>query len=296
MKRSQEMLIALGAVLAGFSPGPVRALSLRNSAAEIVVGLTSGERTRTVPLTVTNTGLEKAVLRLEVLPPAAAELKDGYEPIPDLGWVRFKTWWYALDPGGSASAQALIALPRGKGVKPGWYQAQWVSEAESPAGLRLRLPSKLLVRVKPERRRLEERRRKTRKREGLDIVLSPPRAKVRVEIGRGAPAGRLKAANANVEVVTVEARALDPAEAPDAPRLPEGWEWAPNPDWLATAAEFVEVAAGKVGELELVLDIPDQDRYRGRRWAFLVEARMLEDAEEKTKRHLLLVETSERRL
>lgn len=299
MKRSRMSLIALGAVLAGFSPGPARALSLRNSAAELTVGLKPGGEARAGPLALTNTGMERVTLLHEVLPPTAGELKDGYDPLPDPGWIRLVKPPSGLDPGAEGRTEALIAPPKrkglSKGLKPGWYQAQWVSEARTSGGLVLRLPAKLLLRVKPERGRLEERRRKARKREGLDFVLSPPQRRLKAALGRAGPAGTLKLANPNEAIVAFEAEAVEPAQAADAPQLEKGWEWAPNPDWLRAAAEYAEVAAGTVGGLGLTLEIPDQERYRGRKWAFLVEVRMLESQEEKTRRHLLLVETPERR-
>ena len=65
-----------------------------------------------LPLTVVNTGKEPVDLKIELMMPAAQELKKGYEPIPDLSWIKLdKTQFNGIKPQDSAVCEVVIVIP-----------------------------------------------------------------------------------------------------------------------------------------------------------------------------------------
>jgi hypothetical protein len=104
-------------------------------------------------------------------------------------------------------------------------------------------------------------------------VLSPAKAELGpVPLGRKVPARSakfraLRFANAGTEELAVT---LSPArEWDESVRLEDGWTPAPNPRWLKAASK-VRVSPGRVADATFDLEVPAQDRYRNRRFAFVV--------------------------
>lgn len=65
-----------------------------------------------LPLIVVNTGKEAVDLKIEILLPATSELKEGFEPIPDISWIELeKTEFKNIKPNDSAQTDVLISIP-----------------------------------------------------------------------------------------------------------------------------------------------------------------------------------------
>ena len=52
--------------------------------------------------------------------------------------------------------------------------------------------------------------------------------------------------------------------------LPEGCETIPDPSWVKVKTPLVTVAPDEIGQTGFVLDVPDEPKNRGKRWAVLV--------------------------
>ena len=64
-----------------------------------------------MPLVVSNTGNAAVNLKIEVLAAKESELKEGFAPIPDIGWIELKQKEFTLGPGESAKTDVLISVP-----------------------------------------------------------------------------------------------------------------------------------------------------------------------------------------
>ena len=65
-----------------------------------------------LPLTVVNTGEEPVDLKMELLMPDMSELKEGFEPIPDLAWIRLeKQEFKEIQPNEAATTDVVISIP-----------------------------------------------------------------------------------------------------------------------------------------------------------------------------------------
>jgi len=279
MSRAGRWLLA--ATLAALAPPEAHGLSLRSSAAQLKVEASPGRRLDVGkdaggPLTIADTGGTRVAVEARVESPPGADAVDGYEPAPDPRWFSLDPPRLELSPGSEAAWRLTVEVPPDRGREGGQYEADVVAVGRSPDGLSARLRTRVLLRVKRDRGRIEALDR-TLIRRPRDVAPSRSETTVRdAPLGRvvdvDALAAALKLANADAETayVRVESSEPDPREAPD------GYEPAPNPGWL-TAGDggVVEVAAGKVASARLRLRVPDEPRYRGRRWAFAVDVEAL---------------------
>lgn len=65
-----------------------------------------------LPLIVVNTGKEPIDLKVELLIPGPSELKSGFEPIPDLDWIKLEgTDFKGIKPNESATTDVIISIP-----------------------------------------------------------------------------------------------------------------------------------------------------------------------------------------
>lgn len=270
-RRRWSTAACLAALLAG--AGMARALSLRSTRAEAFLGehrpggRVSYARALGEPLGVENAGAEPARVELSVSIPPPERLADGYEPLPDASWVRLDPAAHALGPGERGGTDVLVSLPRDARLEGRQFQYEVLLRGRGKDGGGLTLRTRLLLAVghgdPPEVPRDPP--------EGF--LLSPPRGTAReAPLGRRHPlagTGALKLVNAGTRDLTVRLSTL--RAWPAGHEAPEGYARAPNPRWLKTGPP-VRVEAGSVAPAALELLVPDEPRYRGRRWSFLVAA------------------------
>jgi len=110
----------------------------------------STNKTAGLPLIVINTGKQIVDLKVELLFPAAEELKPDFEPIPDLSWIKLeKTDFQGIKPNESAITDVIISIPGQKQYKGKQYQVFiWSHTTGTSIGIGLK--SKLLLRIKSE--------------------------------------------------------------------------------------------------------------------------------------------------
>ncbi|MCM8781753.1 MAG: hypothetical protein NC828_01700 [Candidatus Omnitrophica bacterium] len=103
-----------------------------------------------LPLTVVNRGEEPIDLKIELLLPDASELKEGFEPIPDLGWVELKeTEFKDIGPKKSVTTDVLINIPDNNIYRGKRFQVFiWSHTVGRQIGVGLK--SKLLLSIKNE--------------------------------------------------------------------------------------------------------------------------------------------------
>lgn len=254
--------------------GPSHALSLRSSAAEsflgdvapgasVVYSKAAGRKLR-----VENSGRDAAVVGFKAVSPSPGELKDGYEPWPDLRTVRLTETKPGAELPADGGAEADLSVTAPKSLAPGQYQIDVVATGRDRAGASLSLRTRVLLSVGAPLASGVSSPADAAGIPGFDVT--PPRA--------GGGAATLKLIDAGDEAVTVS---LAPARAWDeTARIPEGYEPAPDPRWLRIVPGVVEVRAGAIGSARIEAVVPRQRRYAGRKFAFVVAV----DAEAKGRR------------
>lgn len=108
----------------------------------------STQKTAGLPLTVVNTGQEATDLKIEVLLPQPQELKPGFEPIPDISWIRLeKSDFKQVKPNEAAQSDVLIAIPNKPQYRGKNYQVFiWTHTVGRSIGIGLK--SRLLLKIK----------------------------------------------------------------------------------------------------------------------------------------------------
>ena len=98
-------------------------------------------------LIINNTTKDKTV-DIEIVPekPVDYNLVPGYEPIPDLSWVKIgKGYFEHIGPGGSAETDISIAIPAGKEYYGKKYQVYIYSHTTGQGTFRVGIMSRLLI-------------------------------------------------------------------------------------------------------------------------------------------------------
>lgn len=269
IKRAALTLSVLSSAF--FPAGPCHALSLRSSAAEMTLGDVRPGTIAVVgasgPLSVENTGTEKATLEASVTDPPEGGLRDGYDPLPLLRErVSVKGPGHALDPGEKAELDVRAAIPAS--LEGGQYQFDCLLRGLSPGGSALTLRTAVTLSVgepdPPE---------PPREPDDSGFGVFPAKARLEdVPIGGRTPARSatfraLKLTNAGDTELVVRATSVRAWD--ESVRIEDGYAPAPNPRWLKTGPPL-RVKPGGVAEAAFALEIPGQKRYRGRSWAFVV--------------------------
>lgn len=91
-------------------------------------GMETGEtynirQLKNMPYVVENTSETGVDIQAEVIPPLKDKIREGYEPIPDLAWVKVLPDRFHLEPGGSSFSEIIIAIPNDPKWKDRNYQA-----------------------------------------------------------------------------------------------------------------------------------------------------------------------------
>lgn len=63
------------------------------------------------PLVIKNESDKKIEVELEVLVPEESEVQEGYEAIPDIGWIALEKDSFIVEPGGEAETDVTIYIP-----------------------------------------------------------------------------------------------------------------------------------------------------------------------------------------
>ncbi|MCX5699190.1 MAG: hypothetical protein NTX01_05795 [Candidatus Omnitrophica bacterium] len=110
----------------------------------------STKETAGLPLAVMNTGKQAVDLKVELLLPAAEELKPAFKSIPDLSWIKLeKTDFQGIKPNESAITDVIISIPNQRQYKGEQYQVFiWSHTTGTSIGIGLK--SKLLLKIKGE--------------------------------------------------------------------------------------------------------------------------------------------------
>ncbi|MDE2489213.1 MAG: hypothetical protein KGM24_00085 [Elusimicrobia bacterium] len=283
--------------------GPSHALSLRNSAAEILLGDASpgtkagDPRARSARLRVENSGRDPARVEFGAVVPPRGGLKDGYEPWPYPDKVRLLPTSAELAPGKSGETELVARIPKRLSRDPGGgqYQFDVLARGRDPAGASLTLTTKVLLSVGPPLARAGD-----SPAGGYapmpGFQLSPPSAEIGPvpwdargsDPGGGTTLKLINAGDRDATVVLTPARDWDDSAQPG-----EGYPPAPNPRWLKVDPPVVKVRAGAIGSARIRVAVPKEKRYAGRRWAFVVAVTASSGGHETRRWFVLNVRTSD---
>lgn len=285
--RAKIILASLAAVLA--APPAFAGAGLKTQFGEVVVkGLKIGQtysllKLVNLPLRLVNTGEAQVDVVITPLIPGGAVLREGYDPVPSLDWVKVESAQLTIGPNREGATDVLITIPNDPALLGKRFQADIWSRTQDPmAPVAVGIQSHLLIHVDSEPPTEDELKKNfvDETLANLDFSVMP----MSVDLGV-LPAGKaldlrkerklaLKLINPNDRAITFRVKPLPVWESLILP--PAGTAAALDANWLKPAKEVVKVEASSIGEVALTLTVPDEPRTRGKRFLLLLAVEALE--------------------
>src|SRR5258708_768215 len=247
---------------------------------------------RNLPLVVINQDEERdAEIVVEVVPPQAKEMKDGYEPIPDPSWVRVVPNRFKLGPKASASADVLVDIPTDRRHVGHHYEVIiWVHTDQRNRVLmkngviyQVGLRSRLRISIGTPGPAALQREKLLKKLAEINVNFSVNPDNIYVQnVGIGKTVDlkpekktSLKVVNQADDAVKLKLTSIS-ADENISPQ--SGYEYAPDPKWLVILPETVAVAGNTIKEVKMQLTVPNKPEYRSKKYAFLIRTTLSDES------------------
>jgi len=222
------------------------------------------------PFSVTYKGRYMVDLNIALVKPSTTT-SDGYEPIPDLNWIKIQKTEFSLDPGQTAETDILITIPDDEKYLGKKYKVDILPCTSAPkipgvAGSGIVFSSALMCGLKleiaglpptPEEIRLIKKQALSGE---LGVFVSPERIFL-VEIPTGEKVDVkkkynevIKIINSTDEQVDVELESIEISKSGFGP--PSGYIETENPNWLILKTKKFKLKPNTIKEIELFLNIP----------------------------------------
>lgn len=285
MRMRMRLMIAILAAAAV----PASGAGLKTQFGEVVVkGLKIGKtysmhKLVNLPLRLVNTGDAEVEVTISVIQPSKDVLRDGYDVIPSTSWVALDRESLVIGPSREAATDIQVSIPNDRALLGKRLQVDfWSRSRDLIAPVAVGIQSHLLLHIDSVAPTDEELKAKfvDENLGNLDFTVSPmSRDLGLVPLGRAIDLRKehkvtLKLINPNDHALNFRVRALPVWESLAVP--PAGTAAALDAGWLKPSKEIVAVEGNTIGEVELTLTIPDEERARGKRFLMLIGIEVLE--------------------
>lgn len=226
----------------------------------------------------------KGLRDIEILitKPDVGDCEEGYEPVPDIAWVRVIPDNFRLGHRENAHCSIIISVPENEEYRGRHFQVAILARAKPDpfakgVALVVQVKSKLRFSVGTEAPKTLEMARKRKKFMMLNFSLEPDSFYLRnIETGKQISLGKkgipaLKVVNLGPEKLKLEFKSV-PCERRFG--ISEDYQPTPDPAFLRCAKETVNVKSNRVVSVPLILEIPDEPEYRGKKYAFIIKAEL----------------------
>jgi hypothetical protein len=282
-------ILMLAAALAAGMVSPAQAAGLRTKFGEVVVqGLKIGQTYSlkdlvNLPYAVVNTGDEETELLIDVVWATTDVVKPGYDQIGSLEWVKLEQTRFTVAPNREVASDVTISIPDDASLLGRRFQASIWARTRAPKGvLAAGMQSRLLIHVDSTPPTEEEMKRKfvNKRLANLDFSLLPTHGTAdAVPLGKAVDLRKhakvvVKIVNPNDQTLNFRIRSIPTWES--LLTVPPGYEPAYNPQWLKPVKDVVKAEGNSITEAGLVLEIPDVELNRGKKFFFSVGVEVLE--------------------
>lgn len=227
-----------------------------------------------IPLRVLNNSDETVDLKMELYIPPQNEIRRGYEPIPDISWVKLSKDFFTIGPGESAVADVIISIPDDEKYFNNRYQFNiWSHTVGSGKFIALGLDSRFLFTIANVRADISE-EHYTEMVGDINFSLLPHRLHINnLKLGKKHNVEKLtgvsfKLINPNDRKFTYRMSSLDTKKA--LVRVTEGWEDCPDPSFLTFGKSEFTVGANEIKKIDVYLEFPNKKEYKGKKYLFII--------------------------
>lgn len=236
-----------------------------------------------LPMVIKNTGDEKVTVKVEPLMPDAKSpslVNNGYAPIPDLSWVKLSRDEMDIEPGASEATDILVTVPDDEKFLGKKYQVDLITRSLTTKFMAVALRSNLRITISPRRLTMEEveQRKKVSQFEKIDFDLVPNKATLEnvplgreVDVEKEYKTSALKLSNPNDTdfLYHLDVVALGEVEM----GIPPGYESFPL-EFVGLKERDVRVPENSIKKIRLTLRIPDEEKYRGKKYVFAIRGKV----------------------
>ncbi len=237
---------------------------------------------KNVPYRVFNNSEQEADVEVVVEKPRPSQLKQGYEPIPDVSWVKVVPTRFHLKQGEGTKCDVIISVPDDKKYANRHFQAMLVTQTVEKPGARgvaisFALASRLRFSTGPSPEKImNEYRRKIL--DALKIELSPLSLFLSdVPIGRkvkldGETFSTLQLINKSKKKYKIEFRL---AGNPRNYGLTKDYEPMPKEIKVKFKKKKMKAKKRSIRDVVMELKVPDKKEFYGKSYAFVVVGKVL---------------------
>jgi len=234
-----------------------------------------------MPFTITNKSTFRAELKMEIIIPNEedADLRPGYEPLPDTSWVKLSQDFFILEPGADGVSDVVLDIPEKEeyyGKKYQFYICSRITRGIS--NINVGIMSRFLLNIiSKEGMKLLQGEKPPARMEpvaNLNFSLLPwevflKGAKLGSPVDVLKETGtQLKVVNPNDQELRFRLKCITVRES--GVSLKEGYEDCPDPYFLNfSETEFV-VPADSIKKVNMFLKFPKQDEYFEKRYMFII--------------------------
>jgi len=214
--------------------------------------------------------------------PSSSELREGYEPVPDVSWVKVFPTIFHLEPGEGTDCDVIISIPNEGEYANRHFQIMLVTQTVEKPGIRgiaigFALASRLRFSTGPTPVEvLEEHRRKVLEALKMDLApfslfLSelPVGKKIKLD---GKKFSTLQLVNRGNENYRIE---FYLAKNPERYGLRKDYQPMPEAIEVDFGKKKMESKERSINDVIIEMGIPDEEEFYGKNFAFVVVAKIL---------------------
>lgn len=278
-----KRLIAAGIFMLLLCPRAEARIGLTTQFLDVVLeGLQTGRSynlrvLKNVPYVVTNKGDISMDIVVESELPKKEDLQGEYEPVPDLNWIQILPNQFKLAKSESHFSELIVAIPDDPALIGRHFQAAIWAHAVGGGFMAVGVRSRLRFSIGkgPEALKAEKKRKAML---SLDLDLQPRKIYLPlVPIGkhydvREAAGHSLTITNRAADAVQIEFLSSPWDQQQQRFLLPPDYQMAPDPKWLTLKPEIQKVKGETIKRVMFYLDIPEDAKHYGKKYAFLISA------------------------
>lgn len=222
-----------------------------------------------LPYIVSNPGLEEIDVKIEVKAPPADKVKKGYEPIPDVSWVKLEKNSFLIKPYGSVSTDVILDIPKDKNLIGRKFEVSLFPYTLQGI-LRIQVQSNILFTVSNLTEAYPTFLGSKQLKGMATFELAP--AEIRLD---GAALGAKVAVGQALKITNTTGQTCNfylntiPFKGYNA-ETKAGFQETPNPKFLSFSEDIVTLKPNESKEVKLYVNFPKDKQYAGKNYEFLI--------------------------
>lgn len=225
-----------------------------------------------VPFVVENHGDDAAEVEVKFSRPAKAAVAKDFESIPDPGWFKAVPSKILIGAHSLGYFDLILTVPDDPALKGKNFQVVATAAMVGTGLLNVGIENRIRFSVGPGPDSLQAEKKKKAMQQ-LDFDVTPSELYLR-DVTVGKPYDMRRETKKTIRVANFAPDALAVLMTTDKwatnYALPEGYEPIPDAGWVSLEKSTVTVAADAIGQANLVVKVPDDPKWKGRKFAVMV--------------------------